>query len=100
MRMEAILSSLCYFSLFFAPFLFPLIVYFIVKDREVMDHARNSFLSHIIPLLAIPILFFIVLNNGFELVPVLVAFGLYGLVSLIVLVWNIVKGIKVLLEDQ
>ncbi|NQD52466.1 DUF4870 domain-containing protein, partial [Bacillus altitudinis] len=33
MRENKILSSLCYFSIFFAPFLFPIIVYFLGKDE-------------------------------------------------------------------
>ena len=48
MKGNNILSSLCYFSIFFAPFLLPIIVYFVAED-EVKYHAKKAFWSHVFP---------------------------------------------------
>jgi len=110
-----VLSSLCYFSVLFAPFLLPLIVYFITPDKEVKYHAKRSIISHLIPV-ALGIIGFIVLMIGsfamFSTVDPLagpstsfdfLAAGVpllfmlvYAILSLIILIWNIVQGIKVL----
>ena len=60
---QRILSALCYFSILFAPFLLPLIVYFVSPDTEVKYHAKRSLLSHLIPV-ALGIVGFIVLMIG------------------------------------
>ncbi|MGG0188230.1 DUF4870 domain-containing protein, partial [Bacillus rhizoplanae] len=48
MKSNNILSSLCYFSIFFAPFLFPIIVFFIAEG-DVKYHAKKALWTHIIP---------------------------------------------------
>ena len=35
MEGNKLLAALCYFSVFFAPFLFPIIVYFVTKHERV-----------------------------------------------------------------
>ena len=47
---EKILASLSYFSVFFAPFLFPLIIW-IGLDRPVSTHGKRAILYHIAPYL-------------------------------------------------
>lgn len=112
-----VLSALCYFSVLFAPFLLPLIVYFISPDTDVKYHAKRSFLSHVIPV-ALGILGFIILlvssfsmfntidysmspdvTSSFDFmaagIPILFML-LYGILSIVVLIWNIVQGIKVM----
>ena len=112
-----VLSALSYFSVLFAPFLLPLIVYFISPDTEVKYHAKRSFISHLIPV-ALGIIGFIVLmfssfsmyntmdysiapnaTSSFDFmaagVPILFML-LYGVLSIVVLIWNIVQGIKVI----
>src|SRR5699024_8196626 len=42
----------CYFSVFFAPFLFPIVVYFVV-GLEVKRHAKKALWSHFITLVVI-----------------------------------------------
>lgn len=114
MENNRILSSLCYFSILFAPFLLPILVYFITSDLEVKHHAKRSILSHLLPigLLVIAIFFMIIgafsaptmtfdgsmSSSGFgfmSVMPILFMI-LYMIVSLIVLIWNIIQGIKVL----
>ena len=107
------LSSLCYFSILFAPFLLPIIIYFVSVDQEVKYHAKRSLLSHLIPV-GLLIIAFIVFaigmlsastvtfdgsNSGFGILATGLPFLfmiVYGIVSLIVLIWNIIQGVKVL----
>jgi len=102
METNKILSSLCYFSIFFAPFLFPIIVYFVAKDLQIKSHSKRALFSHLLPFITIIILVFISLftfnsmGNG-------VGFAVFGgfviaaIVNLVVFIWNIVQGIKVLM---
>ncbi|MEH7451676.1 DUF4870 domain-containing protein [Gottfriedia acidiceleris] len=102
METNKILSSLCYFSVFFAPFLFPIIVYFVAKDQQLKSHSKRAFFSHILPFLTIIILAIISLFTfntfgdgvGFALIG---GFVLAFIINLIVFIWNIVQGIKVLM---
>ncbi|MFC3886571.1 DUF4870 domain-containing protein [Bacillus songklensis] len=103
MEVKKIISSLCYFSVFFAPFLFPVIVYFVTDEYDVKRHAKASFISHLIPALTF-LLFFLAFIPGMPLSGDLI-FGwfvimmvVFGILSLIITIWNIVKGIKVLLS--
>ncbi|MEK5216920.1 DUF4870 domain-containing protein [Psychrobacillus sp. FSL H8-0487] len=104
-----ILSALSYFSVLFAPFLLPIIVYFVSQDPEVKYHAKKSLISHIIPVVLLVILFisifssFMPFTTGYNEQPTLwmavgplILIGIYMLVYVIVMVWNIVQGIKVL----
>jgi len=108
-----ILSALCYFSILFAPFLLPIIVYFITADLEVKYHAKRSLLSHLLPigLIIIAIIVMIIgalsastmtydgMNSGYGFMstglPILFMIVYMG-VSLIILIWNIIQGVKVL----
>lgn len=104
-----ILSALSYFSILFAPFLLPIILYFISQNSEVKYHAKKSLISHIIPVILLIILFisvftsFLPITSGFNEQPSLwmaagplILIAIYMLVYVIVMVWNIVQGIKVL----
>jgi hypothetical protein len=95
---QRIVSSLCYFSLFFAPFLFPILIYFIVDETEVMEHAKQSFLSHLYPIIAVPLGIIIVFETQFNLTAIIISGLIFGTLTLIVTIWNIVKGIKVLIS--
>ncbi|MFF5996724.1 DUF4870 domain-containing protein [Lysinibacillus sp. KU-BSD001] len=99
------LSALNYFSVFFAPFIVPIIIYFISADAEVKRHAIRALLSHVIPVIlgiVLVVILFIVgifssQVNGDILFTtwILLILG-YGLLYLIVIIWNVVQGIKVL----
>ncbi|BCB05644.1 DUF4870 domain-containing protein [Bacillus sp. KH172YL63] len=103
METNKVLSALCYFSIFFAGFLFPLIVYFVSDDPGVKKDAKAAFLSHLIPVIAVPFIFTgLVMDLGFFAgggLPVftILIIGLVILVSVAVVIWNVYKGIKVLL---
>ncbi len=107
-----ILSALCYFSILFAPFLLPIIVYFITSDLEVKHHAKRSLLSHLLPIgLLVIAIFFMVIGAftapsmtydgstaGFGVMsalPILFMI-LYMIVSLVILIWNIIQGVKIM----
>ena len=106
------LSTLCYFSIFLAPLLLPVIIYLVTDDNEVKFHAKRSLISHIIPIALLIVGFIIfslsmfsaenrmldMMGNGFNfwsLSPILFIL-LYGLVTVIIFVWNIIQGVKLL----
>ena len=99
------LSALNYFSVFFAPFIVPIIIYFISQDSEVKRHSIRALLSHVIPfifgIILVVALFivgiFSVQMNGDMIVTtwVLLLLG-YGLLYLVIIIWNVVQGIKAL----
>ncbi|RPJ95924.1 hypothetical protein CW357_07805 [Rummeliibacillus sp. TYF005] len=119
-----VLSSLCYFSVFFAGLILPLIVFFVANEPEVKRHAKRAFLSHlllIIPTIIGVIIFIVVVmsfgfqsssyesiglnSNGlsysssgdtFIIIAWLIFIVFEVILSLAVFIWNIVQGIKVL----
>lgn len=105
MEQNKVLSALCYISLLFAPFLLPLIVYFVVKDSEVKFHAKRAFLSHLIPVV------FLILISLFGVIGMFssyyydmnsfayIIFGLmavYMIISIACIIWNIIQAIRVI----
>lgn len=98
-----VLSSLCYFSIFFAPFLLPLIVYFVISDAEVRRHAKRALLSHILPfiLIFVVIILGLAMFNSHMAIP-FVAIGIVvsGIVYVVFFIWNIVQGIKVFQKNE
>ncbi|MGE8203909.1 DUF4870 domain-containing protein [Heyndrickxia sp. NPDC080065] len=103
MKENNILSSLCYFSIFFAPFLFPIIVYFLASG-DVKYHAKKSLWTHLIPYL---ILFVgIGAFGGIGASGILeanqiaagwvITYIVFIFIGIYFFIWNIVKGIKVL----
>lgn len=103
MESKKVLSALCYFSIFFAGIIFPLVVFFASNDSGTKKHAKKALLSHIIPAIPLPFLVFTILyesSKGPDIIPVytIIMICLMVLVSIVVVIWNIVKGIKVLNE--
>lgn len=95
--MRQLLSSLSYFSIFFAPFLLPLIVWIVAQDDYVTGHAKKALFSHVFPFLAvIPLLIFMFNANhtasiiGYVVLFFVIYFGAF--------IYNIYQGIKVLRE--
>jgi hypothetical protein len=105
MDTRKVLSGLCYFSIFFAGILFPLVVMFASGDDVTKSHAKKAFLSHLIPLIPVPLLIFAIfsdintINNDGIPVFALVTTGIMILVSLIVTIWNVIKGVKALMME-
>ncbi len=114
-----VISSLCYFSIFFAGFILPVIVYFAVKEQEVKRHAKRALLSHLlllVPTIIGVIIFMAVVagagfysysfetgspdassNDGMWIMGAwLIFIVVEAILSLGVFIWNIVQGIKVL----
>ncbi|MEH7332900.1 hypothetical protein V7161_09705 [Neobacillus drentensis] len=104
MDSRKVLSCLSYFSIFFAGFLFPLVVLIASSDKVTKMHAKKALLSHLIPLIPTPIVLFAVVyevGNGVGNVPVFTIISIVTLVILwvAVLIWNVVKGVKVLIAE-
>ena len=109
MENQKILSAFSYLSIFFAPFIVPLIVYFVSKDSDVKRHSIRALISHLIPFV-FGIIFFIVFvfstmslntfepsTNGNTFIIIwFVSFGIYLLVSLGIVIWNIVQAVRVI----
>lgn len=95
-----ILSFFSYISVCFAPVIVPFIILLASSNQAVKKNAKSSLISQLIPLAFIPFIFFSIFTSSTvtDEVPVLmiVLFVLYGITSLVVFIWNIVKGIKIL----
>lgn len=74
-------------------------------DDVTKSHAKKALLSHLIPLIPVPLLIFAIfndinaINNGAIPVFTLVSAGIMVLVSLIVTIWNVIKGVKALITE-
>lgn len=104
METRKVLSGLCYFSIFFAGFIFPLVVMFASGDAITKSHAKKALISHLIPLILIPVLIFAIFNDislGQDQIPVftLITAGIMVLLSVIVAIWNVIKGVKVFIQE-
>ncbi|KKB75099.1 MULTISPECIES: membrane protein [Bacillus] len=103
-RNNALIAAICYFSVFFAPLILPIAAYFITDDQETKKHAMRSLISHIIPFISVVILAAgaisgtVIFNDG----GFLAFFSVFGgiiffvVISLIIAIWNVVQGIKML----
>ncbi|MED4224447.1 DUF4870 domain-containing protein [Neobacillus cucumis] len=101
MESRKVLSSLCYFSIFFAGFIFPLAVLLATGDEGTKQHAKKSLYSHLIPLITTPLIILAVFydfTSQPDGIPIFTIISIIALILvwLIVIIWNIVKGIKVL----
>ncbi|MBO2943968.1 DUF4870 domain-containing protein [Paenibacillus sp. F411] len=93
--MRQLLSSLSYFSIFFAPFLLPIAVWILAGDRFVRGHAKRALLSHLFPVAAGILLLIMAFSAG--------SFGavigyviLFAIIYFGTFVYNIIQGIQVL----
>lgn len=105
------LSAASYFSVLFMPLLLPIMLYVTSDAPLVKKHAKKAFLSQLIPMIFLLIgslymyRYFINFQQHIQSVNV-PSFGgfqtsllfsiLYSVSFLIVLIWNIFQGIKVL----
>jgi len=104
MESRKILSSLCYFSIFFAGFLFPLAVYLATGDKMTKRHAKKALLSHLIPLIPTPFVVWGAFHDFTALQYEIPAFTISSILILVVIaitiaIWNIIKGVKVLTAE-
>lgn len=114
MKNNKLLAALCYFSVFFAPLLLPVIIYFITDDREIKFHAKRSLVSHLIPVVILIAGFVIFSFSMFSFTSRIsgmssedFGFGfwqfapflftlIYGLLFIIIVIWNLMQAVKVL----
>ncbi|GIO34693.1 MULTISPECIES: DUF4870 domain-containing protein [Paenibacillus] len=96
--MRQLLSALSYFSIFFAPFILPVIIWILCReDAYVAMHSKRALLSHILPFVAaLPLL---VLTFGADNPgSVLGYIILFIIIYFGTVIYNIVKGVQVLRE--
>ncbi|GIP22459.1 DUF4870 domain-containing protein [Paenibacillus sp. J22TS3] len=93
--MRPVLASLSYFSIFFAPFLLPVVVWFVSNDVYVRRHAGKALFSHIFPILAaIPMFYF--MFTAQHPGSILLYIILFAVIYFGSFLYNIVQGIRVL----
>jgi len=106
MENQKILSAFSYLSIFFAPFIVPLIVYFVTKDSDIKRHSIRALVSHLVPFV-FGILFFIVFvfstfsldptsSNSTVMIVWFISFAIYVIVSLGIVIWNIIQAVRVI----
>lgn len=107
MNEKNILNGLSYISIVFAPFLFPLIVWIASKDLDVKNNAIRALVLHLVPIvlsgLAIVILgvmgFFT--NNSQPIgIAGVIFFSIVAIVDFILVIYNLVYGIKLLVNND
>ncbi|WP_166244405.1 DUF4870 domain-containing protein [Paenibacillus turpanensis] len=96
METNKILSALAYLSIFFAPFLVPIIIYFVTNDREVKRNSLEALLAHLLPLVSI--FGFVFLLAGSFIGTFTAVFILLAILSTISFIWSVVRGIQVLIR--
>ncbi|WP_411553186.1 DUF4870 domain-containing protein [Paenibacillus lautus] len=95
--MRQLLSSLSYFSIFFAPFILPVLVWVLSPDAYVAKHARRALFSHLFPVIAaIPLIYMAVTSGSFG--SVIGYLILFGIIYFGAFVYNVIMGIQVLRE--
>lgn len=102
METNKVLSAVCYLSVLFMPFIVPIVIFFVVDDMFVKKHAKSSIWSHFIPFLFVPVLiveivYYIPKQENFPLL-FLITFIAFACVSFIIVIWNIIKGITLLIK--
>lgn len=98
MKAEKVLSSLCYFSVFFAPFLFPIIIY-VLASGETRQHAGKSLWIHLVPYLCVFIGLMAAALNATNQTISLIIICIFGVIGVYYFILNFVRGIKVLIEN-
>ncbi len=107
------LSALSYVSILFAPFLLPIILFFVSKEKEVKYHAKRASISHLIPtvlgaaisIFALMILFtFNGAVNGAVYTPsyftnFMIWMFIYFIISSAIVVWNLVQAVRVFRQN-
>ena len=105
------LSAISYLSYFFAPFIVPIIIFFITQEDFVKRHSKRAIFSHLIPIVSgiIFAIFFFVsafswdTNTGENIYigdiftsSLFIVFVIFLIVTFIIAIWNLVQAIKVL----
>ncbi|MGN7478439.1 DUF4870 domain-containing protein [Solibacillus silvestris] len=101
------LSAISYLSFYFAPFILPLIIFFVSKDEFVKSNSQKACITQFIPI-ALGIIYMIYFfasalswNDTFTAHDFFVSTYFIGFVLLVIIffaaaIWNLVQAIKVL----
>jgi uncharacterized membrane protein YhdT len=105
METNKVLSALCYFSMLFAGFIFPLVVFFVTNDPTTKNHAKKALISHLLPIVPVPFLIAGILTDfaqgaGSPRMFTISCIIVVVIISITVFIWNIVKGVKVLMQKS
>ncbi|MGR5984647.1 DUF4870 domain-containing protein [Bacillus cytotoxicus] len=103
MNGNKILVALSYWSVFFAPIIFPIIIW-IIGENETKIHAKKALWTHIIPgitaFLGMIIIGMLGITSNQPDITLgigsIIIIGICGIISIYFFIWNIVKGIQVL----
>ncbi|WP_437272693.1 DUF4870 domain-containing protein [Staphylococcus succinus] len=101
---EKLLAALSYFSVFFAPILFPIIVW-ILSDKPVSTHAKKSLAYHILPYILMIVGGVLIglsesdSNNALGITLIVVAVIAF-IGAIYYVIYNLYCGIKVLLKEN
>lgn len=97
-----LLASLNYFSIFFAPFLFPLIT-IIAGETDMKIHGKRVFISRSIPAVVYLTVMIVVYlgsyTNGIAQSDsglVITGMTMFAITTISVVIWNITQGVKVI----
>lgn len=107
------LSALSYVSILFAPFLLPIILFFVTKEKEVKYHAKRASISHLIPtVLGAAISIFALMSlftfngavNGAVYNPsyftnFMIWMFIYFIISSAIVVWNLIQAVRVFRQN-
>lgn len=105
-----VINALSYFSIFFLPVIFPLVVWVIARASDnpstVAGNARKAFWTQIFPLLYIIFAILVYSVNAFQdftihsgaLFGILLTFAL--LIALLLFVYNVAMGVKMLIGRE
>ncbi|MCY9530295.1 DUF4870 domain-containing protein [Paenibacillus alvei] len=103
MKENKVISALSYWSVLFAPILFPVLAW-IVGDSVTRSHAKRALWTHLIPSIAVIIAVMLFGLIGVSVrdigvawgIGAIIAFCVCGVISVYYFVWNIIKGIQVI----
>lgn len=103
MNGNKLLSAFSYWSVLFAPILFPIMVW-IVGEPDTKSHAKRALWTHILPTITAIVGFAAlgIISISVREVEVTLGIGsvitvaLCGMISVYFFIWNIVKGIRVM----
>ncbi|EIT86999.1 hypothetical protein A374_02059 [Fictibacillus macauensis ZFHKF-1] len=94
-KTNKLLSALSYFSILFIPFLFPVVVHLATKDEQSKAHSMRAMLSHLIPIVGIPLGITITAEDDFSKGSIFYCSLIFGGITVLVVLWNVYQGIRV-----
>lgn len=100
MQDNRILSAISYLSIFFAPFIVPVIVYIVTKDSTVKYHSKKALLSHLVPVLSFIVMFIALITTGYSnneqlfFGTFIIFIAITFVLNIAIIIYNVVKAVK------